>query len=101
MARKKKEGYEKGDRVKATYNTSVYKPNLGGWRTETVEATLVAVSPKRFKVVSADMKAAGSKRQSYNVTAAKNMEVGKTKLLSSLHDVKTARKTKTKKTTGR
>jgi len=93
----KEKAYKKGDRITASYNTSVFKPKLNGWRTESVNATLEAVSPKKFKVVSAKIEPAGSKRQQFNTSGIENREEGKTKLLSSLYNVKSVRKSQVKK----
>lgn len=82
------EKIEKGTKLKATYYTSVYKFNLSGFRSEKVEATLVALSPGKAKVVKASMAKAGSKRQEYNVSRAEYEEIGKTKIISKLSNVK-------------
>lgn len=93
----KEKTYKKGDRITASYNTSVYKPNLNGWRSESVDATLEAISPKKFKVVSAKVEPAGSKRQQFSTTGIENREMGKTKFLSSLYNVKSVKKAPAKK----
>lgn len=93
----KEKTYKKGDRITASYNTSVYKPNLNGWRSESVDATLEAISPKKFKVVNAKVEPAGSKRQQFSTTGIENREMGKTKFLSSLYNVKTVKKAPAKK----
>ena len=79
--------YEIGQRIKAEYETSVYKTGASGRRPETVKAVLEVITPRRAKVISASMAPAGSKRQWYNVQSAEKSEVGRTKYIASLRHI--------------
>ena len=74
--------------IKATYSTSVFKPNLNAWRQETVTAKLEQISPKKFKVIYVyGVSNPGSKRQYFNVNGIEQREMEKVKLLSSLYNI--------------
>ena len=79
-----------GEKIKAGYFTAVYKPEIGGFRQEYVDATLEVISPGKARVITADMEQAGSKRQRYYVFGAESKEVGKIKIISKLNHVVTA-----------
>lgn len=83
-----KSEYTKGMKITATYWTPVYKPNIQGWRDEKVVAELTVISPGKAIVTSAKMERAGSKRQSYGVGGNEMKQVGKTKIISKLSNVK-------------
>ena len=76
-----------GQKISAVYSTSVYKPNIGGWRTERVYAELEVISPGRAKVIYANLDPAMSKRQSFNSSYAASKEQGKVKIISKLDSV--------------
>ena len=79
--------YKPGQKIKAAYWTSVYKPNIGGWRSENVSAVLEVISPGKAKVISAELDQAGSRRQSFNVASNKLKQVGCVKIISKLDNV--------------
>ena len=79
--------YVPGQKISAMYCTSVYKPNIGGWRTVRVFAKLEVISPKRAKVIYASLSPAVSKRQSFNPSYAAAKEIGKVKIISKLDSV--------------
>ena len=79
--------YAPGQKIRAVYCTSVYKPNIGGWRSERVFAELEVISPGRAKVISAELDPAMSKRQRFNVSNAAAKERGKVKIISKLDSV--------------
>ena len=81
-------GYTPGQRISATYWTSVYMPNLNGWRTAMVFAELEVISPARARVVSASFVKAKSKRQKFNPKYAAANEIGAVKLIGKLDSVK-------------
>ena len=76
--------YTVGQRIRATYWVGVYKPNIGGFRTEMVSAELEVISPGRARVISAELDPANSYRQRYNVLIAAAKEIGKVKIISKL-----------------
>ena len=76
-----------GQKIRATYWTSVYKPQIGGWRSERVFGELEVISPGKAKVISAELDQAGSHRQSFNVSNAAAKEIGKIKIISKLDSV--------------
>lgn len=76
-----------GQKISAVYCTGVYKPNIGGWRSERVFAELEVISPGRAKVIRADIDPAMSKRQRFNVSEAAAKEKGKVKIISKLDSV--------------
>ena len=47
--------YIPGMKIRAGYWTSVYKPNLSGWRSEYVKAELEVITPKKARVTDAVM----------------------------------------------
>ncbi len=74
-----------GKRYRARYETSVYKPNIDGWRQESVDVIVEAISAKRVRVIDCEGgKYSGSKRQYYNPDGIACREIGKIKLASSL-----------------
>ena len=80
--------YTPGQRISATYWTSVYKPNISGWKSEHVTAVLEVLSPGKAKVISAEMEPAASNRQRFNSSNAACKEIGTVKIISKLNDVK-------------
>ena len=79
--------YVPGQKISAVYCTSVYKPNIGGWRSERVFAELEVISPGRAKVIWANLEPAMSNRQRFNVSSAASKEHGKVKIISKLDNV--------------
>ena len=79
--------YAPGQKITATYWTSVYKPNIGGWRSERVFAELEVISPGRARVIYANLEPAFSNRQRFNVSNAAAKEMGKVKIISKLDSV--------------
>ena len=79
--------YVPGQKISAVYCTSVYKPNIGGWRSERVFAELEVISPGRARVVWANLDPAMSNRQRFNVSEAAAKEKGKIKIISKLDSV--------------
>lgn len=79
--------YKAGQRIRASYYTGVYKPIIGGWRSEWVNATLEVISPGKAKVISCEMDQADSKRQRYNITGNIAKQIGTVKLIVKLHGV--------------
>ena len=79
--------YTVGQKIKATYWTGVYKPNIGAWRSERVFAELEVISPGRAKVIWANLDPASSNRQKFNVSAAARKEIGTVKIISKLDSV--------------
>ena len=79
--------YTVGQRIRATYWVGVYKPNIGGFRTEMVSAELEVISPGRAKVVKAELDPAFSNRQRFNVSYAANKQIGAIKFISRLGNV--------------
>lgn len=71
----------------ATYWIGVYKPNIGGFRSERVSAELEVISPGRAKVVKASVDPARSNRQWFNASYAANKEIGAIKNISRLGNV--------------
>ena len=76
-----------GHKIKATYWTGVYKPNIGGFRSEMVSAELEVISPGRAKVIWANLDPASSNRQRFGVSNAAAKEIGKVKIISKLGNV--------------
>ena len=76
-----------GQKIRAVYCTGVYKPNIGGWRSERVFAELEVISPGRARVVKAELDPAFSTRQRFNVSSAASKEHGKVKIISKLDSV--------------
>lgn len=79
--------YIPGQKISAGYWASVYKPNIGGWRSEHVRAVLEVISPGKAKVISAEQDQAGSRRQSFNVASNELKQVGCVKIISKLDNV--------------
>ena len=79
--------YTVGQRIRSDYWVGVYKPNIGGFRTEMVSAELEVISPGRAKVVKAEMDPAFSNRQWFNVSGVANKQIGAVKFISRLGNV--------------
>ena len=79
--------YAPGQKIRAVYWTSVYKPQVGEWRSERVFAELEVITPGRAKVIWANLEPAFSKRQRFNVSSAASKEQGKVKIISKLDSV--------------
>ena len=76
-----------GQKIRAVYWTGVYKPNIGGWRSERVYAELEVITPGRARVIYANLDPAMSKRQRFNPSYAVANEIGKVKIISKLDSV--------------
>lgn len=76
--------YTIGQTIKAQYRTGVYKPAIGGWRQEQVNATLEVISPGKARVLFASMDEPRSNRQRFNSNGIEEREKGKVKLISKL-----------------
>lgn len=80
--------------IKINYETSVYLPNMGGFRSIRVTAKAEKVSDKRCKIIevldvdgegtTGYASRTGAKRQQYNVGNVARREVGKVKIISHL-----------------
>ena len=79
--------YTIGQKIRATYWIGVYKPNIGGFRSEMVSAELEVISPGRAKVVKAELDPAHSKRQWFNASSTASKEIGAIKVISKLGNV--------------
>ena len=79
--------YTVGQKIRATYWIGVYKPNIGGFRSEMVSAELEVISPGRAKVVKAELDPAHSNRQRFNVGYTEEKEIGAIKNISRLGNV--------------
>ena len=79
--------YAVGQKIRATYWVGVYKPSIGGFRTEMVSAELEVISPGRAKVVKAEMDPAFSNRQWFNASGVANKQIGAVKFISRLSNV--------------
>ena len=79
--------YTVGQKIRATYWIGVYKPNIGGFRTEMVSAELEVISPGRAKVVKAELDPAHSNRQWFNASSTAHKEIGAVKIISRLGNV--------------
>lgn len=79
--------YTVGQKIRATYWIGVYKPNIGGFRSEMVSAELEVISPGRAKVVKAELDPAHSNRQRFNTSYVANKEIGAVKFISKLGNV--------------
>ena len=80
-------GYTIGQKIRAVYWIGVYKPSIGGFRTEMVRAELEVISPGRARVIQAYLEPAHSNRQRFNVSYVANKEIGAVKIISRLRDV--------------
>lgn len=80
-------GYTIGQKIRAVYWIGIYKPNLGGFRSERVSAELEVISPGRAKVVKASLEPAHSDRQWFNASYVASKEVGVIKIISRLWNV--------------
>lgn len=76
-----------GQKIRATYWVGVYKPNIGGFRSERVRAELEVISPRRAKVVKAELDPAFSNRQWFSVSYAASNQIGAIKFISRLWNV--------------
>ncbi len=81
--------YTPGQEISATYRTAVYKPRIGGWRQETVNARLEVISPGKARVIIANVGGATSRRQEFNTSGIAAREEGKVKIISKLTNVET------------
>ena len=79
--------YAIGQKIRAVYWIGVYKPNIGGFRSERVSAELEVISPGRAKVVKASLDPAHSNRQWFNASYAANDQIGAVKLINRLINV--------------
>ena len=79
--------YTIGQKIRAVYWIGVYKPSIGGFRTEMVRAELEVISPGRAKVVKAELDPAHSNRQRFNVSYIASKEIGAVKIISKLGSV--------------
>lgn len=79
--------YAIGQKIRAVYWIGVYKPTIGGFRSERVSAELEVISPGRAKVVKASLDPAHSNRQYFNVSYAANNQIGVIKIISKLSSV--------------
>ena len=79
--------YTVGQKIKATYWTSVYKQQIGEWRSERVFAELEVITPGKAKVIWANLEPATSNRQRFSVSNAAAKEHGKVKIISKLDNV--------------
>ena len=79
--------YTVGQKIRATYWIGVYKPNIGGFRSEMVSAELEVISPGRAKVVKAELDPAHSNRQWFNASNTASKELGAVKFISKLGNV--------------
>lgn len=79
--------YTVGQKIRATYWIGVYKPNIGGFRSEMVSAELEVISPGRAKVVKAELDPSHSNRQWFNASYAASKEIGAVKIISRLGNV--------------
>ena len=79
--------YAPGQKIRAVYWTSVYKPQIGEWRSERVFAELEVISPGKARVIYANLDPATSKRQRFNASNAAAKEFGKVKIISKLDSV--------------
>ena len=76
-----------GQRIRAVYWIGVYKPNIGGFRTEMVRAVLEVISPGRARVIQANLEPAHSNRQRFNASYAASKQIGAVKFISKLGNV--------------
>ena len=79
--------YTVGQKIRATYWVGVYKPNIGGFRTEMVRAELEVISPGRARVIQANLEPAHSNRQRFNASYAASKQIGAVKYISRLGNV--------------
>lgn len=79
--------YTVGQKIRATYWIGVYKPNIGGFRSEMVSAELEVISPGRARVIRAELDPAHSNRQWFNASYAANDQIGAVKIISRLGNV--------------
>ena len=79
--------YTVGQKIRATYWIGVYKPNIGGFRSEMVSAELEVISPGRARVIRAELDPAHSNRQWFNASNAANDQIGAVKIISRLGNV--------------
>ena len=76
-----------GQKIRAVYWIGVYKPSIGGFRTEMVRAVLEVISPGRARVIQANLEPAFSNRQRFNVSYAASKQIGAIKYISRLGNV--------------
>ena len=76
-----------GQKIRAVYWIGVYKPNIGGFRTEMVSAELEAISPRTARVIQANLEPAHTNRQRCNASYAASKQIGAVKFISKLGNV--------------
>ena len=76
-----------GQKIRAVYWIGVYKPSIGGFRTEMVRAVLEVISPGRARVIQANLEPAHSNRQRFNASYAASKQIGSVKFISKLGNV--------------
>ena len=79
--------YIVGQKIRAVYWIGVYKPSIGGFRTEMVRAELEVISPGRARVIQANLEPAHSNRQRFNASYAASKQIGAIKYISRLCNV--------------
>lgn len=79
--------YTVGQKIRASYWISVYKPNIGGYRDVRVSAELQVVGPGIARVIQARLDPARSNRQRFNVGYTEGKEIGVIKLINRLWNV--------------
>ena len=73
-----------GQKIRAVYWIGVYKPSIGGFRSEMVRAELEVISPGRARVIQANRKPAHRNRQRFNASYAASKQIGSVKFISKL-----------------
>ena len=76
-----------GQKIRAVYWIGVYKPSIGGFRTEMVRAELEVISPGRARVIQANLEPAHTNRQRFNASYAASKQIGAVKYISRLGNV--------------
>ena len=76
-----------GQKIRAVYWVGVYKPNIGGFRTEMVRAELEVISPGRARVIQANLEPAHSNRQRFSTSYVASKQIGAVKYISKLGNV--------------
>ena len=79
--------YTVGQKIRAVYWIGVYKPSIGGFRTEMVRAVLEVISPGRARVIQANLEPAHTNRQRFNASYAASKQIGAIKYISRLGNV--------------
>ena len=76
-----------GQKIRAVYWIGVYKPSIGGFRTEMVRAVLEVISPGRARVIQANLEPAYSNRQRFDASYVASKQIGAVKIISRLGNV--------------